>query len=288
MTHKHLEIDSCDRDLLHCEPFSVGHDLAGDPLFDLQSLVDLAKVVRPGDYFISTSAPSEDSEFYGGPAPSDLQPVDVMRQLPNCPYKILLKRPEKYVRGFRDLLEELLLEFRDVSCHRAGDVLRAESSIFVTGYHAITPCHFDPETSFLLQVHGDKIYHVFSPSMVSDTERERHYSRGYVDVGRVSLPPKSKTRGLELHLKPGLGLHQPLEAPHWAETRDSLSVSYAFGFETRQSRSRGRVYAFNNLMRKLGMRPRPQGTNRFRDWTKSQGMVACAPLLRAWRGLRRS
>jgi hypothetical protein len=154
----------------------------------------------------------------------------------------LLKRPEKHDPRFRELLDLL---FRQVVDLRGGlgreRVVRLESAVLVSSAATITPFHFDPEINFFAQIAGEKIYHVYSPSALHEAELERFYIRGAVNIGQVALKGRDPKCEHIFTLAPGMGLHQPQNAPHWVETRDSRSVSYAFVFETNASRALGRL-----------------------------------------------
>ena len=133
-----------------------------------------------------------------------------------------MKRPEKHDPRFRDLLDAL---FRQIVDLRGGlgreRVVRLESSVLVSSAATTTPFHFDPEINFFAQVHGDKMYHVYSPSVVTEAELERFYIRGVVNIGQVKLQGRDRSREHVFALGPGKGFHQPQNAPHWVETCES-------------------------------------------------------------------
>ena len=92
---------------------------------------------------------------------------------------------------------------------------------------------------------------------------------------------------LVVALEPGVGLHQPPEAPHWVQTHNEVSVSYSIAFETEASRARGRTFAFNRLARKLGGKPGRPGESAIADRVKSTSMRVLAPAIEAARKLGR-
>jgi hypothetical protein len=57
-------------------------------------------------------------------------------------------------------------------------------------------------------------------------------------------------------------------------------VSYAFVYETDASRARGRIFAANHFLRKLGVTPQPPGTNPGTDNAKSSVMKVVVPVRR--------
>jgi hypothetical protein len=262
-------------------PFALAHGLAGSSLFDLERLARFTERLQPSDYFISVPATNFDSPFYGDSAPGSLCPGDVIRSLEESHYKLLVKRPEKYDAEFKKLLESGLNQVLRAKGESVDDVIRCESGIFITGFKSITPYHFDPEDAMFMQVIGKKTYHVYHPSVLAEQSLESHYSRLRVDIGDVTWHDSATDQELLLELTPGRGLHQPANAPHWVETSDSLSVSYAFGYETKQMRATARTYAYNHLLRKVGFAPAAVGGNPTMDRSKSLAMLAIRPLLEA-------
>lgn len=262
-------------------PFPISHSLSDLELFSMPNLQKLAATLNGGDYYISKSAQKSNSAFYedsATPLPTDLR--EILQGHPDTQFKALLKRPENHSIEFRELLDVVLNEIYSFAAIDPSDVVRAESGIFVTGSNAITPLHFDPETAFFFQISGRKIYHIYPPSIVEEEELERHYKKGDISIGEIDHRPDSEPHELTFELAAGRGLHQPAESAHWVETADQYSVSYAVGFETRQMRARGRVYAFNHLKRKIGFSPQAHGQDAKRDDRIAALMSVGQPLLK--------
>ena len=265
------------------EPFGFKHNLNELDLFQPESLRRLAEkyVNHPFDHYVAAGAPSPGSEFYSVPY-AGYSPHDALDRLDSLVCRVLLKRPERHDPRFRELLDGL---FRQVIDLRGGlgreRVVRLESAILISSAATITPFHFDPEINFFSQIEGEKIYHVYSPSSLTESELESFYMRGVVNIGQVNLDSRDGRHEHVFKLGPGDGLHQPQNAPHWVETRQSRSVSYAFVFETNVTRTRGRVRAFNHYLRKVRANPAPPGAHPARDSLKAGTMRAVNPLRKA-------
>ena len=134
--------------------------------------------------------------------------------------------------------------------------------------------HFDPETTFFLQVEGLKTYHIYPPRSLSEPELERHYRRGIVSIAEVELRIRDPRQERVFHLGAGDGLHQPQDSPHWVETGQQRSVSYSLVFETAPNRTRGRVRACNYLLRRAGLAPPTPGLHPRRDSAKAHAAQA--------------
>ena len=261
------------------EPFGFDHDLAELDLFRFENLVGLAEKFAPfdQDYYVAGSARTPGTEFYAVPSPR-YKPHEAIAHLDEGAYRVLLKRPERLDRGFRDLLDHL---FAEVARHRASlgreRILRLESAIFISSAAATTPFHFDPEVAFFCQIEGDKIYHVYEPAVLSEPELERFYKRGIVNIGQIDLAGRPEPAEHVFRLRGGKGLHQPQNAPHWVETREARSISYSFVFETERSRVAGRVRSYNHYLRKFGLAPTPPGYHPQLDELKSRTMQVFIP-----------
>src|SRR5262249_44801257 len=72
-------------------------------------------------------------------------------------------------------------------------------------------------------------------------------------------------------LKPGVGVHIPVNAPHWVQNADNISVTLAAFFQFLESEL-GNIYRSNYYLRKSGIRPLPPGRSAIRDTLKSWAM----------------
>jgi len=258
-------------------PFGSEHNLSGLDLFSEPSLRALA-ARYDRDFMVAASAPTPATKFYSVPYGSHT-PLEAFDRLDSGNQRILLKMPENHDRRYRDLLHTL---FEQVVALRGGlrgeRVERLASSILISSAEAITPFHFDPEISFFFQISGEKVYHLYAPSVLSEAELERFYVMGIVNIGQVELAGRDPKSEYVFRLVDGKGMHQPQNCPHWVETRANRSVSYVFSFETETTRSLGRTRAFNHYMRRCRLTPAPLGARPGLDRAKSWAMRVAIPL----------
>ena len=264
-------------------PFGFSHNLHRVTLFESETMRSLCETyaAHPEDYFVSRSAPTAEAIFYSVPK-TPLEPHEAFDQLTAGSYKILLKRLERHHDGFRDLLNTLFEQVKG-QLQRNGfndEVVRLESSVFISAPQATTPFHFDPEVNFFSQIEGEKIYHLYEPSVLAEHELEPLYVRATTDIGQVDLARRDPSAEHVFRLQPGSGLHQPQDAPHWVETVGSRSISYTFVYETRENRMRSRVRSFNAYLRRLHIDPMRPGERPARDAMKAAAMAAAIPVRR--------
>jgi hypothetical protein len=263
-------------------PFSFKHYLHQLSMFRPEALAELAKKYgeKPGDYYVSNSAPTPGTKFFDVKAKT-LTPDQAFAQFATGPMRLLLKRPENYDAGFRELLDKLFDKVIELRGGLNGEkIVRLESAIFVSAAASTTPFHFDPEINHFFQIEGDKHYHVYSPSAVREDELEDFYVEGKTEIGQLDLATRDKSLEHVFDLVPGSGFHQPQDSPHWVLTGAERSVSYAFVYETDASRARGRIFAANHYLRKLGVNPQPPGASPGTDNAKSSVMKVVVPVRR--------
>jgi len=277
------------RSTFNQEPFGFTHSLSTLDILKFDNLQILAEKYAGinRDYYVAHSAKTPGTVFTSVPV-APFEPHEAMRRLNSGSYRVLLKRPEDYDPRFRDLLEDL---FKQVAERLVGlvreDIARIEGGLLISSSATTTPFHFDPEVGFFSQIEGEKIYHLYSPSVVSEPELEAFYRSGRVSIAQVDLEGREPSREHVFPLGPGLGLHQPENAPHWVETRGSRSISYTMVFETRQMRARGRARAANYYLRRLSLRPPRPSANPTADAIKSEAMRAVLPVRRTLADINR-
>jgi hypothetical protein len=289
--NRHLSFDhEAFRQYFDREPFGFTHNLSTLDLFKFDALLNLGEKFSgsPRDYFIAGSAASAGAKFYSVPN-GGYRPRQAIENLEKGNHRVLLKRPEDHDSRFRDLLNAL---FREVVDLRGGlgneRVERLESAVLISSSSTTTPVHFDPEVGFFSQIEGDKFYHVYPPACACETELERFYVRGRVDIGSVDIEKLDPAREYIFNLRPGSGFHQPQNSPHWVRTGKSRSVSYTFVFQTSTSRTLGRVRAFNYCLRKCGVNPSRPGVHPGFDAAKARTMYGAIPVQLAGRVLNKT
>jgi hypothetical protein len=261
-------------------PFPFEHNLSSLDLLSFESLYDLAgRYTR--DFFVAGTAAAPETVFYSVPH-DHYTPAVAMERLESLRQRVLLKRPELYDDRFKELLHTLFRQIVEMRGGLSGErVVRLTSGIFISASHSITPFHFDPEVTFFFQIEGEKVYHLYTPAVLSEPELEAFYKGGHVDIGQVDFDGRDPHEEHVFELLPGMGMHQPQNSPHWVETSRSRSISYTLSFETDAMRRRSRARAFNYYLRRAGITPSPLDANGAIDRAKAQTMTLAIPFRRA-------
>ena len=144
-----------------------------------------------------------------------------------------------------------------------SQVLVEDIIIFVTSPKRVTTYHIDRECNFLLQIRGAKTLHVFDREdreVLSEEEIERFWA---VDFNAAVYKPHLQHRAKSYKLVPGMGVHIPVNCPHWVENDDNVSISLSVNFQFKDP-LRANTYRANFLLRKLGLRPHHRDNRRTR------------------------
>jgi hypothetical protein len=150
-----------------------------------------------------------------------------------------------------------------------ADVTIGETLILISSPNRLTPYHMDAETNFLVQVRGDKWFHVFNHddrAVVTDLERERYLGGG--DISSAVYKEEKQKTAITYDLHAGYGVHVPTCAPHWVQNKDNVSVAISVNYELRSVERLSRIYRVNQRLRRMGIQPRPPGQSALGDGVK--------------------
>jgi len=263
----------------NCESFGFDHGLKGHPLFELDSLIALARrlATHPDPAYwsnggVKVSDPWEKGMFQTQSLPGTLE--DILHN-----NSILIMRHTDQDPIYAPVLQKLLADFvAFVGAPLRDDVIHGDAMILVASPNRITPYHFDDGTNYLLQIAGDKVLHVWDEHrgrVVSDEERDLYFS-GHPSAARYTQNAQATATAYDL--KPGQGVHIPPLAPHWAQNGNGLSIALSLSYQLKSIKSRARIHWLNHRIRKLGLRPSPFGasptTDAIKGWTTDRVQAA--------------
>ena len=254
--------------------FAFRHKLAGHPVFALGRLMELAEETqstRPGELYYDAGKIDVNQRWDKTPRP-EFSARDAIQRIEHCGAWIVLKRADKN-REYGAVLRECMAELQEYTGLNLERVMKVqEVIIFVTSPKRVTTYHIDRECSLLLQIRGDKHISIFDRNdreVLSEEEIERFWS---VDHNAPRYKPELQNHATVYELKPGNGVHIPVNCPHWVQNGDNISVSLNVNFQYRDT-MRANLYRLNYLLRKMGMQPTPPGVSRGKDKFKSAAVL---------------
>ncbi len=248
--------------------FMFPHELAGDPLWDLESLLALSRRMPDHrDTYWSNGKVAVENNWESGQK-DRLSLDETLANIEHNNSMVILKHTEQdpeYGPMLRQVLARIVeLAGEQMRC----DVTVGEVLILVSSPNRVTPYHMDGETNFLLQVRGDKLFYVFDHrdrSLVTDLELERFYSVSQV---LANYRPERQGDANGYDLRAGYGVHVPVNAPHWVQNGNNVSVALSVTYELRSIERLTDLHRINRRLRSMGLSPSPPGMSPWRDEMK--------------------
>ena len=253
-------------------PFLLDHSLDTHPAFTMDRLHDLLErsLPIPNKVYWNAGKKAIGQKWKDRPG-RDFSIEEAFRRIRETDAWIIIfgadRDPEIHA-----LLEQGLAEVQGMTgIPLDKEAKSSQSIIFITSPHRITEYHIDKECSLLLQIHGKKTIHVFDQKdreVLPETELERFWS---VDNNAAIYKPELQGRAISFLLEPGKAVHIPINAPHWLENGDDISVSINQNFEYKNEKL-ANIYRANYYARRMGLSPLAPGRSFMRDRIKAHGM----------------
>jgi len=284
----------CDRELFARNfnklPHEVHHALAGNPLFQLPALVELAKRVAArtnphrseGDFHFDQGTVDTNSKLdLRDPARNDT--AQLVKEIENGHTWIILKHIEREP-GYREVFETCICDIIALTGKKlVKDIKWFEAILFITSPNRVTDYHIDQECSWLLQIQGNKDIHLFNRAdkdVLPDDELERYWA---VDNLSSRYKPQYESRAMVFRLRPGIGVHSPVNTPHWLQNGNNVSVSLNINFQF-EEHAWENLYKANYYLRRAGLNPAPPGKHPVADRIKRSAFTLAQAVRR---GLKR-
>jgi hypothetical protein len=261
--------------------FAFDHSLHQLDIFDVPQLVAMSERLPDRAYYSTADSSVSDGWKRVGDGRSSL--AQTLATLSETNSLVLLKHCEKdpeYGRVFLRLMDEVV---EQVGEELHGDLDIGRATLVISSPRRVTSYHIDAEVNFLLQVRGRKLLHAFDPSdrrILSDAELEAFYG-GDFDGAHYKSDRQGDARVFSL--APGMGVHLPLHAPHWAQNLDEVSVGVSLNFNLRSGARLAKLYKVNNRLRRAGLEPTAPGASAWADNLKLAafaGVSHCRQLMR--------
>jgi hypothetical protein len=261
------------RDDFDHNSFLFSHNLAGHPLFELPRLTALAETLLKHEGLSATrwknSKAAVDAKW--GQLPPSEQIASVTEAIQNLDQSgswVVLYRVQNDPE-YRALLEQSLDEIEEMMGRPLRpDITWKDSYIFMASPHAVTPYHIDHETAFLLQVHGNRVAHLWDQkdrSILTNDEIEEYYMG---DIGSANYSEKKMGKAYRYEMEAGKGVHHPSLAPHTYQNGGDYSVAIGIHLCLKNTDDLARAYQFNACLRRVGLHSTPPGRSPARDRMK--------------------
>ena len=247
-------------------PVPLRHTLARHPLLSLPALHDLASRLSPAQiqYNRGDLPPQMDRRLVPD---NGLSPEATLAEIEACQSWMVLKNVQTDP-AYAELLNGCLDEIQAASLGTCPGMHQRECYIFVTSPGSVTPLHMDPEHNVLHQIRGEKTIHLWDAQdarNLSDEQLEFFYT---AENCRDFQMPELKTPHEAYTIRAGEALYFPLEAPHWVQNGNAVSISLSTTWRSAYSERKVSIHQFNAKLRRRGLRPQAFGASRRRDSAK--------------------
>jgi hypothetical protein len=248
--------------------FMFAHELAGSPLWELPNLIALSRRMpdHRDTYWSNGKIAVENNWEYKQNEKLSLD--DTIVNIEHNNSMVMLKHTEQDP-VYGPQLQRVLARIVELAGEQMrADVTVGEVLILISSPNRVTPYHMDGETNFLLQVAGDKQFYVFDHTdrtLVTDRELENFYS---VSMVLATYRPERQVDARAYDLRAGFGIHVPVNAPHWVQNNDNVSVALSVTYELRSVDRLQELHRINRRLRAVGLNPAPPGRSHWRDAVK--------------------
>ncbi len=248
--------------------FRFAHELAGSPMWELPNLIALSRRMpdHRDTYWSNGKIAVENNWEYKQSEKLSLD--ETMVNIEHNNSMVMLKHTEQDPE-YGPQLKRVLARIVELAGEQMrADVTVGEVLILISSPNRVTPYHMDGETNFLLQVAGDKQFYVFDHTdrtLVTELELERFYS---VSAVLATYRPERQADAAAYDLHAGFGIHVPVNAPHWVQNNDNMSVALSVTYELRSVDRLQELHRINRRLRGIGLRPAPPGRSPWRDEVK--------------------
>lgn len=245
-------------------PFKMRHDLAGNPMFSLEAMADLASEL-PRDK-VDYNLANLPVDVSGKHVPfNGMSAANTIKEIETCGSWIVLKGME-HVPAYNALLDELVDELACLSGLHTSALNHRVALGFVTSPGGVTPYHLDSEHNFLLQMSGKKTITILphqATTTPEDTELSPAKSR-YIQYQPGFAPLEQK-----FELNAGDAVCVPFNDPHYVKNGDDVSVSMGITFHDLETWQRRKVATVNHMLRRIGLPQERAGTQHGKDKLKA-------------------
>lgn len=256
-------------------PHKLLHQLRDHPLLTLEALGALGE-----------GLPESSVEYNKGDLPVSIDPAlvptnglsigETIRNAEICGSWAVLKNVE-HKSEYNTLLMGILAELKPHIEGKTGQLFKPQACIFVSSPNAVSPYQFDPEHNLLLQVRGSKVLTQFPAGNAQFAPDETHEDYHTVGHRNIIWHDRLADGGTAWPLKPGEAVYVPVMAPHYVRNGPEVSVSLSITWRSDWSLAEADARAFNSLLRKAGVSPKPPG--RYPRQNRAKSM--------AWRMIRK-
>jgi hypothetical protein len=257
-------------------PYGFSHDLDRS-LFTLDRIDELFRRAPAGKAGVQVADPDRERAPGAGPVLTTLEgsiEEDIARRPLHVHLHDITEWAPEYLESRRQVLEHAGID--------ANEPRYAESTVIrVFSPETQVSLHGDGETQINCGLNGRNVWHVYTPSALSQQENE-----GLLRGGQF-VPWREMSLFATYDLSPGDAFAAPPRWPHWIEhPGPDPAVSFEVGYYTVEDLRMRKVWDVNWLIRKAHLQPLPPSKSESRDRMKRRVFDAISLVTRKGGELR--
>ncbi|PLK24238.1 hypothetical protein [Novosphingobium sp. TH158] len=236
------------------------HNLAGNPLFTLDALAEVATILdtgNPKDAEVRMGGDGIGDEFdFADPAEGSV--ADAIRNLGKSNRWAMFGDLTR-VPGYAEIIADLTASLQPIIAAHGDEVISTNSFIFMSSPGAFTPYHFDAEHNILFHIAGNKKFATcpLGSPWLSPEVQEQFFA---TSNNMLEWNPNWLTDARVKAMEPGDAIYVPYKVPHWVENGDQVSVSLSIVWRTRECLDLDYATRFSAAMRRFGITPSYRGS----------------------------
>lgn len=253
--------------------FQFRHRLSGHPLFELPRLATLAETLLrkegPTSVKWAGSKTAINMRWSEMPQKDHRQKItEAIAELEKSGSWLLLYRAQTDP-DYRALMDQVIAEIGQMTgVPLADQITWRDAYIFMASPFSVTPYHVDHESTFLFQIHGQRVANIWDRddrSVLTEPEIEDYYAG---NLSAAKYKEQNQEKASVYSMDAGNGVHHPVLAPHAFKNGPTYSIALGVHFCLRDWDHRARVYQINACLRRLRLQPTPPGRSSWRDLAK--------------------
>jgi hypothetical protein len=252
------------------ESFKFAHSLAHDPMMSLPAIREFAGRMLTEKRYDQVVCVGGKTPLDGERDPSRRMhaALDALESIGTSNAWLRLTRVDEVNEDFKEITRQFHEDLSELF-HQdmKSQVMRTFVTLFISSPGEVTHYHMDHTWNFLMQISGRKTVYLFDPNdpqVITQQDKERWYMER-----EPGIVLKDQPGGIGYDLEPGVGVHHPVNAPHWVQNGPEVSVSLSLGLCRHDATRLAKVHQANYILRRIGLRPSRPGQSKWADSVKA-------------------
>jgi hypothetical protein len=245
------------------------HNLCSHPLMQLEELKKLALRHPTVRYHSAKISRSQKLDTVAKDCPNGMSLKDTLDNIESSGSFVFIMDVQKdpiYAPFVNELLSEVQSDVE--KCHH--NLRNRQAWIFITSPGGVTPYHRDQEAAHYFHIKGKKSFWLWDANdREIVTQEENEFFHGVHGLRKTDYAESKMNKAEQFTIYPGDGIYFPYTAPHMVENgSDEYSISFSVTHMTNENYNTRRINKINQLLRKIGFRPRDLDQSVFIDHLK--------------------